>query len=305
MDEQDATLTPPVVAGAATWQPPTSDAPVAQLADVTTPRRSRKGLVALIAAAVLLIVGIGAFVLLRNDDKAAAFSLSAAAQTADTAKNVSYQMTIDVDGQEITADVVFDNTTKLMQFTSDLGGLLPGADNGIVIVFDLQNLTMYMDASSFQDLGLPLDTQWISLDLKQFAEMSGADTSVFDQLGAGNPLDTAALFDQAKSVREVGFEDLNGEQVKHLVVTVDIADVLTANPELQQQADDLGGDLPTEIEYDVYINEQNELRRMTFSFDIAGKTIGYDLVVNEINSDVSITVPDPSDVTDLSNMLGG
>ena len=121
----------------------------------------------------------------------------------------------------------------------------------------------------------------------------------------GNPLDMTKAFDTAKSVVEVGMEDFRGEQVKHFVVTVDMAAALVASPSMEKQFEALGDELPSEITYDAYVTADSQLRRLTYSMEIAGQTISAEMVFTALDSIEPIVIPGPDEVTDFSELMGG
>ena len=116
-------------------------------------------------------------------------------------------------------------------------------------------------------LGASVDTKWVKMD-KKALESAGQDTSFFDQIDLGSTVNPAAVFDKAKSVKDLGFDEVDGEKVKHYEVTVAAADIATMDKLLQQQLDQIGGDLPDDIVYDMYVTEDNEIRRIAYELDL-------------------------------------
>ena len=113
------------------------------------------------------------------------------------------------------------------------------------------------------------------VDFKQLTEQSG------------DPLATAKLFDNAKNVKDLGFDEVNGEKVKHYKVTVDSAEAMNTQPGLQKQLDDAGvSSCRRTITYDVYVNDANELRRISYEMPVEGETIAADIVVTAIGDPV-------------------
>jgi hypothetical protein len=157
-----------------------------------------------------------------------------------------------------------------------------------------------MDASAIPGAD-ELPTDWISMDL---SNIPGGDQS-FGSLASSNPLDTAKLFDSAKKVQDKGVEEIDGEKVKHYVVTVDLAAALAASPEARKQFEQLGTDLPDTLDYDVWVTEDNSLRRLAFTMEAVGQTLSTEMTVTDIGTIDPIVLPAPDDVTDMSELLGG
>jgi hypothetical protein len=163
-----------------------------------------------------------------------------------------------------------------------------------------------MGTAAFGDK-IPTDAEWVLMDLKEL----GMNTSQLDQIRSSNPLDIAPLFEEADDVVEVGLDEVNGEKVKHFEVTVDIADVLAAQPDLQEQLDrlgELGGDLtmPDEVTFDVYVNEGSQLRRIVFEMMIGPMNFAADMVVTAIGDSVPpIEVPSGDNLVTFDELMGG
>lgn len=159
-----------------------------------------------------------------------------------------------------------------------------------------------MSADFFEQLGVPVDTQWIKID-RAAAEQAGEDTTLFDQLDITNPLDTTSIFDDAENVEDRGEEEIDGETVRHYVVTVKISDLLKIDETIQQTADELGADLPETVDYDVYVTEDNSIRRMRYELDLDVGKVTFEVTFRELDAPLSIEVPDPADVTDVLDLL--
>ncbi|HYH34807.1 MAG TPA: hypothetical protein VD814_06620 [Nocardioides sp.] len=127
--------------------------------------------------------------------------------------------------------------------------------------------------------------KWVSADPKdpqdpvgqQFGSLvtSGDLRSTFDAFEAG-----------LREVESVGNEQIDGESVEHYVFTVDSA----AAAEAQGQPVQPG--MPEQVDYDVWLTEEDLMRRVTF--DLGG--VGAVLDATEWGEPVDIEAPAPADV---------
>ena len=84
---------------------------------------------------------------------------------------------------------------------------------------------------------------------------------------------------------------------------VDTAEAMEVSPQLRQQFDELGSDIPDELVYDVYVDEANQIRRTTTEFSAAGVKAVIDIVIKPSTEPIVIEVPAPADVTDVADMF--
>ncbi len=273
-------------------------AQIAQIAQIELeptppPKRRRTGLLVGVGAVVVAAV-VAVVVLLGGGSSDATYSLKAATKGAAEARNVAFEMTMSAGPVQMTMTARVDVAAELTAMKAELPAL---ADVVVDAIIDTGNQVMYMDASAFPGAE-QLATPWISMDLSKVpgaAESFGAT--------AVNPLDAAALFEDAATVVDKGVEEVNGEQVKHYVVTVDLAEAMAAQPGMFDQIDALGGDLPDTLDYDVWVTEDNQMRRLSFGMDVAGQTVSMDMTVTAIGTIDPIVIPADDDVTDITDML--
>lgn len=269
---------------------------------VVAPKKPRKGLLIGGAVAVAALVGGGVFALTRGDDSStggggggAAYSLTAAAAAAQEATNVGYEMKVSAGGFDIEINGRMDTANQLMAMNMEMP--MMGSIESIV---DLKNQVMYINAAAV-GLGSQAPTPWIS------ADMTRMPNGGVDALGAGssNPLDISKAFEQADSVEEIGLETIDGEQLKHYRVTVSTSAAVAADPSLQQQLDQLGGEFPEQIVYDVWVTEDNLLRLMKFEIEAAGQTVAMEMRLTALGTIDPIVIPPADEVTDMTEQLAG
>lgn len=281
---------------------PTSDASAVPMSVVITepPRRSRAGW--WIAAGVVLVavLAAGAFFLLRGDDTPT-YSLPLAVEAQAAQQQLAATMVTSAMGTELTVDTEVDNETGLMHATADLGQQL-GFDAAVEMIADPRNKVLYMAADLFESLGLPIDTKWVRID-REALDAAGQDTSLFDQLDTTNPVDVSRLLADADQVDDLGLEQIDGEEVRHYLVTLDIDQVLAVDDTLQQTADDLGAELPDTVEYDVFVTKDNVLRRTTSTLDLGITELEVQVTFRDLTEPLDIQIPDESDVTDATDLF--
>ena len=262
------------------------------------PKKRRTGLLVGVGVLVLAVVAAAGFVLLKKDDAEATFSLTAASAAAADVKAVAFTMTMEVMGQAVTADAEIDTESGLTHMTMDMGI----TDSPIEMIVDTNEKVIYFGSSFLGDSGLPVDTDWVKMDQEFLAE-NGGDDSMFEATNVGNPLDAGAIFENAKSVTEIGFDEVDGVKVKHFEVVVDTKAALAVSPQLQQQFDELDTDIPDELTYDVYVDEQNQLRRTTIEMPMMGQKVTVDIVIKPLTEAIVIELPAAADVTDFSDLI--
>jgi hypothetical protein len=268
-----------------------------------TPSKRHRRKVGIIAALGLTSLAAAATVTVLAHDEptdadADAYSLNVAAAQAQDATTMAFTYEMSLGGDaSIDADVSMDLDRKLMSMSMEMDEL----DGPITCVFDMGSNDMYFDAGAFGDM-LPVeDAQWIKFGLD---DLTDVDLSELMGPVSDNPLDATMMFDVAKDVEDLGFDEVEGQRVKHYLVTVDTSDALDAQPEVRQALDGLAAEmaqLPETIVYDAYVTEANELVRLVYGFDVLGESMTMDITVTSAGEPVDIEVPDPSTVMDFDD----
>jgi hypothetical protein len=164
----------------------------------------------------------------------------------------------------------------------DLQMTVPGMGELQVIVVDdavyvgIPGLTAQgeffeVPASALQDLGMEDITDTIDFE------------STWEGWDAG-----------AQTVRYVGPEDIGGEQMDHFAVVVDTEAATKAMGEIDTEG------MPAEITYDVWVDEEDLMRQI--SFDAGGATAA--ITIDNWGKQVDIQAPPPDKVTQMPS-LGG
>jgi hypothetical protein len=111
-------------------------------------------------------------------------------------------------------------------------------------------------------------------------------------------------------VAEVGPEEVDGVPVRHFAGTYTVGDALEDLPPevaaaLEGSYADLGDIADAAIPFDVWIDDDGHVRRVTQELAVAGVDLRVDQRYFDFGDEVDIEVPDPGDVADLGDLLGG
>jgi hypothetical protein len=207
-----------------------------------------------------------------------------------------------------------DNEHKRVDMSMDLG-MLGGEmrllmDGGVV----------YMRSPAFQHAG----TEWVSMDP---SKMDPAAAAQFGGFGTGttDPSAYVGLFAGVFDVKASGEQDLNGVSTTHYVGTIDLKKVLKGFSdvvgedadkstrkqlkEVVKQFESLGID--QRIPFEIWIDGEGLPRRQRITMDFGKLVPGAEEASMEMTVDFSdfgkpvhITIPDPSEVTDMTGALG-
>jgi hypothetical protein len=312
-----STFAPPT--GPAVTGSPASASPETELVPTAAPSpRGRRRTFALVAAAgAVMALGLAALVAFAGSgsgdggDVAEPYSLVAAAENTIAARTVEFDLTVSAsDLADITVSGAVDNESQLVSVTTDLSSLLALGDTPIpfgggdmTVLVDGSTGVLYLDASALGGF-LPDSAPWVSIDLGVLAEQSGQALDDLQDEFALDPSDIARSLLDTEDATEVGTDTIDGVEVRHYEVSVDIAAALAAVP--QAELDPAIGDieLPDTITYDVWITADNQLRRVSFGTEIAGQTIGMQLDMTTSDEPLGIELPADGDVFDLTGLLG-
>lgn len=304
---------PPVTGSPASAFPETELVPTA----APSPRGHRRAfaLVAAVGAVMALVLAaLVAFAGGGSDDGADVaepYSLIAAAENTIAARTVEFDLTVSAsDLAEVTVSGAVDNESQLVSVTTDLSSLLalgdtpiPFGDGEMTVLVDGSTGVLYLDASALG--GFFTDSAgWVSIELGALAEQSGQALDDLQDEFALDPSDIARSLLDTEGAVEVGVDTIDGVEVRHYEVSVDVAAALAAVPqaELGPAVGDI--ELPDTITYDVWITADNQLRRVSFGTEIAGQTIGMQLDMTTSDEPLGIELPADGDVFDLTGLLG-
>lgn len=185
---------------------------------------------------------------------------------------------LDASGQvDYTADPV------AMQITSS--NPLGQGDLEIVLVDGV----MYLNQGSLTN------DKYVAYDLSDTANLPPGLSGLEGQL---DPL--AAFEDFGTALQEVTFEgqdEVGGEDLAHYVVRLDPAEMESF------QGMPTGAQLPEELEYDLYVDEEFRVRRLNLTMD-GQPAIDLEVTLSEWGEPVDITAPPQDETVDPSQVQG-
>ncbi len=274
---------------------PAPEAPSSVLISVEAPPKPKRGKwIALFAVLALLVGGFVAYLTLAGDDKESV-SLEKALANSQEARSFDMALTIDVGVLGgFSAEARIDRDAQLMAMTLDMS-VLGGSEMEMIV--DLGDGSTYISSNVFAESGADIPTKW--------GKVPGTDALGMGGLGIGaDPADITSIAEAAQNVESLGTTEFHGETVHHFQATIPFADAMAANPDVADQFDQLGIEMPAELVYDLYVADGNELRGISFGFDLMGQQLKIEMVFSNYDSIEPIVVPDPSDVTetDLPDM---
>jgi hypothetical protein len=272
------------------------------------PRRRRSGLWIGLGALIVVALGVGGFFAFASDDddddaESATFSLAEVTSAAQD--EGAFTATITAMDQTVEQHAVYDLEEGLMSMTMTLPGF-GDEEMQIEALVDIDDEVVYLDASLFEDMGLPVETEWLRID-REALETAGEDASAFDQFKLGDPTGLAGSLVEVGDVTEIGKEEIDGEELMHYQVAASTAELLDTDPEaleqIQVQVEQVGGELPDEIVYDVWVTEDNRVRKLVVDLEMGVMQTSVDYVFEDLDEPVDIELPAEDDVTDIMDLI--
>jgi hypothetical protein len=108
-------------------------------------------------------------------------------------------------------------------------------------------------------------------------------SQLLDQIDPAQAMSQFA--DALSSVKSIGKEDVDGQQLAHYVMTIDTTKLANASQ---------GAGMPAELTADVWLDDQNRMAKSSVDLGSGGGT--YDTTLTKFDEPVSIKAPDPSKV---------
>lgn len=201
------------------------------------------------------------------------------------AKTYALDLKMDMSGEQTgrvtmtgVADVS-DQANPKMKMSMELPGA-GGASSAGSVEMILVDKVMYMKAPGSAG-------KYFKMTMDQMSKLSGQDLTA-----AMNP---TAQLDKMKSAMKqvtfVGEEDVNGVHTRHYKATIDAAGV-TPSPSSMPS----GMSLPSQMPYDIWLDEANRTRKFTMDMSMGAMTIKYEGTMDKFGEPVSIAAPPASQV---------
>jgi hypothetical protein len=278
---------------------------------------SRKALPFIVIGAILAaVLVVGIIVALVSDASTdEPYSLDAALDNAASASSVEYDMTLVV-GDEAVFTVVGAVDGDVQRLEVDLGAVL-GTDfvsgSTAEVIIDTADQVIYIQAnellpSSPLDILLP-DLGWVSIDIGELGLDDAGDADIAGAL-SGNPLIVIeAVGGDPSEATDLGLESIDGVETRHYQFTIDVAASVDLPAEITQLVEQFGLDVRIpegalgEVTYDVWVTEDNRVRRVEIRFEIADQQLSMVIDIDSIGEGVDIEVPSGDDVFDISEFF--
>jgi hypothetical protein len=194
----------------------------------------------------------------------------------------------------------------------------PDSGQRIEIQMVFAGLVIYERLPSELASQLPGGKAWIKLDLEALGSMTGVDLGSLADASSSDPTQALQFLEGASGeVTKVGTDTIRGDATTHYRATLDLekaAEGLSADARTayEQAVKGLG---TTTLPADVWIDTEGRLRRMEYALDESAfgasaapgalDTVRFAMELYDFGVPVSVETPDPSEVTDLSELLGG
>jgi hypothetical protein len=216
---------------------------------------------------------------------------------------------IEVAGQsmEMTGTGEFDSDAQ--RGRASYTASLAGQDFDLDAVFAFPDMYMRFPVGLLP--GLPGGKSWVKLDLEKLGRQAGFDFGQLMQAGQSDPSQGLQFLRGVTDVKALGDEDVRGVPTTHYTGVVDLESLAKKDPALKGSIDQLVAQTGlTRIPVEVWVDDENFVRRMKQSF--GGATFGPGMQLDmtmttelyDFGSEVSVEVPPPDEVVDLSELMG-
>jgi hypothetical protein len=217
-------------------------------------------------------------------------SVASAAEVTRKARTAQVDLRMTAKGFGLPGEVSIrgDGTTSLdsarMALDLDLGPVLAlagaqGGDGTAKLV--VRGGDVYVDPPQVEGVRLPGGASWLRVDLARIVESAGADAEALAEVTTVDPATQLDVLRSAKGVEEVGAERVGGAETTHLRGEVRLSDYArTLPPERRRKAlaaidqlssSELGTDANAPTPFDVWVDEQDRIRRMTQRGKVPGQ----------------------------------
>jgi len=264
--------------------------------------RIRRSAAALAAATLLLATGCGD----ESSDDAGSSSASRAEESADASASAEPSADSEVDaaafgqalvdaqleagtvhmrgtvgpGMEMTGEMDLSADKPAMDMT--MSGAQLGGEARMILVGD----AMYMRVP-----GAGMGNKYLKVDA------SDPDNPLARALQSMDPSSSFKAFEAVTSLERVGEDTIGGVPTEHYTVTVDTEKSLRAQGIDPRQA---GGQLPPEVTYDVWVGEDELIRKMVMGPEAGG----IELLLSKWGEPVQISAPPPGQVREMPQPKG-
>jgi hypothetical protein len=147
-------------------------------------------------------------------------------------------------------------------------------------------------------LKIPTDKKWALADpTSSNAQLAAMGNSLSTVMDSGDTGQYATLAAAASDVKYDGQETISGVKADKYELTIDVAKAASAGNSQQQQGMQtlLSGGVKT-VPMTLWLDQQGRVVKVVEDFTVQGQSLHTEVNVTTINSNVTITAPDPADV---------
>jgi hypothetical protein len=246
---------------------------------------------------------------------------AAAGETASSTMRATFKVTgggLPAEGMTMDAEYDLDERRARIEIPGDVFG----GNGSIVEIMDFSDgLVMWLRMpGAAQEIG----AEWLEIDAAKLGDLGselGFDVdSLLSQAEQNDPTSGLDALRGAKTVDEVGREDVRGDPTTHYLVTVDLEDAIEAAPEESREAlrDALAMYASGELQMDVWIDDGGRVRRYRQTVDPADLEslpkgaastgpVTVEFEFYDFGADVDVAPPPDDDTvsfTDLAGLFG-
>jgi hypothetical protein len=154
----------------------------------------------------------------------------------------------------------------------------------------------YVDGIFYMSLGMMSSGKFWKLDP---ADPDSPLGDVGDLLDQADPRGALKKVEPAiDTVTYVGEEDVDGRSLDHYELTIDPA----ALAKTMKVPSDARAQLPDELTYDVWLDDENRLSKMHMDLPVAGMESTVDLTASDWGKKVTIEAPPASEIAEMPNL---
>lgn len=271
----------------------------------------------------LLLTGFAACGDDSGDSGGSGSSSAAGAPAAGSAVLAGLQKGEEVSPEEFVdtvSDGLEDSTTAHMEMKMSMGDQVSTtAEGDLDYTTKPPSLSMSMEVPQAGDMEMVLVDNVMYLKAgamsgDKFWKLDLADPdSPFGEMGLDKMLEQSdpigaleSMKDGIDTVTFEGTEDVDGRELDHYVLTIDMLSVMDSyGADLPSDAAD---GMPDSITYDLWLDDQDRFAQMQMEVPVMDKSMEMEMSLDDWGQDVSIEAPPADQVTDmpdLGSMMGG
>jgi hypothetical protein len=183
-----------------------------------------------------------------------------------------------------------------------------GASPSMDMVFRSRpRLVMYM-RSPLLRAQLPDAKPWLKLDLLKLARLRGVDLRSLAQLNRTNPMENLSVLESAATSRELNWDQVRGELMKHYALTIDLKRLGRRDRQMQKALAQLRRLVGPRLPVEAWVDDRGYVRKLALKFSVAKSPDGpVRMRMSEeffaFGVRAQVAPPPASQVTDATDLL--